>query len=40
MDRAYRVRLDRLLEDVGRVTEVREASVPNELVFVLELSRG
>jgi 16S rRNA (guanine(1405)-N(7))-methyltransferase len=40
MDRAYRLRLDRLLEEVGRVTGVREASVPNELVFVLELSRG
>jgi 16S rRNA (guanine(1405)-N(7))-methyltransferase len=40
MDRAYRGRLDRLLEEVGHVTEVREASVPNELVFVLELSRG
>jgi 16S rRNA (guanine(1405)-N(7))-methyltransferase len=36
-DRTYRVRLDRLVRDAGRVREVAEASVPNELVFVLTL---
>jgi 16S rRNA (guanine(1405)-N(7))-methyltransferase len=33
----YRARLDRLIEASGRVREVAEASVPNELVFVLRL---
>lgn len=37
MDRTYRDRLDRLVSDVGRVSVVAEASVPNELVFVLTL---
>lgn len=37
MERTYRQRLERLVSDVGRVTEVAEASVPNELVFVLAL---
>jgi 16S rRNA (guanine(1405)-N(7))-methyltransferase len=36
-DRAYRERLDRLAGESGRVREVWEASVPNELVFVLAL---
>jgi 16S rRNA (guanine(1405)-N(7))-methyltransferase len=35
--RAYRERLDRLAADAARVRTVAEASVPNELVFVLEL---
>jgi 16S rRNA (guanine(1405)-N(7))-methyltransferase len=38
MERTYRERMDRLLAESGRVTDVREASVPNELVFVLALS--
>jgi len=37
MERTYRERLDRLVDEVGRVSEVAEASVPNELVFVLRL---
>jgi 16S rRNA (guanine(1405)-N(7))-methyltransferase len=37
MERTYRARLDRLVADAGRVIEVAEASVPNELVFVLTL---
>lgn len=37
MDRSYRERLDRLVADAGRVRAVTEASVPNELVFVLTL---
>ncbi|HET7686410.1 MAG TPA: 16S rRNA methyltransferase [Candidatus Limnocylindria bacterium] len=39
MERTYRERMDRLASSVGAV-EVREASVPNELVFVLTLARG
>jgi 16S rRNA (guanine(1405)-N(7))-methyltransferase len=37
MERSYRERLDRLVAEVGRVRGVAEASVPNELVFVLSL---
>jgi 16S rRNA (guanine(1405)-N(7))-methyltransferase len=37
MERTYRRRLDRLAVDAGRVRDVAEASVPNELVFVLTL---
>ena len=37
MEGTYRERLDRLVTDVGRVSAVAEASVPNELVFVLTL---
>lgn len=37
MERTYRDRLARLVVDVGRVTEIREASVASELVFVLRL---
>lgn len=37
MERTYRRRVDRLVADVGRVTDVTDASVPNELVFVLAL---
>ena len=37
MERAYRARLDRLVEEAGRVSAVTEASVPGELVFVLAL---
>jgi 16S rRNA (guanine(1405)-N(7))-methyltransferase len=37
MERTYRERLDRLIADAGRVSSVAEASVPNELVFVLTL---
>jgi 16S rRNA (guanine(1405)-N(7))-methyltransferase len=36
-ERTYRDRLDRLVSDSGRVRTVAEASVPNELVFVLTL---
>ena len=36
-ERAYRARLDRLVEETHRVRSVAEASVPGELVFVLEL---
>jgi len=36
-ERTYRDRLDRLVADAGRVRAVAEASVPNELVFVLSL---
>jgi hypothetical protein len=38
MERTYRSRLDELVEESGRVREVAEASVPNELVFVLALN--
>ena len=38
MERTYRERLDRLVAEAGRVTAVAEASVPNELVFVLTLA--
>jgi hypothetical protein len=37
MERTYRSRLEELVEESGRVQEVAEASVPNELVFVLTL---
>jgi 16S rRNA (guanine(1405)-N(7))-methyltransferase len=37
MERTYRSRLERLVAEVPRVTGVKEASVPNELVFVLAL---
>ena len=37
MERTYRKRLDRLVADAGRVSEVAEASVATELVFVLAL---
>ncbi|MGH2379738.1 MAG: hypothetical protein ACRDG7_00745 [Candidatus Limnocylindria bacterium] len=37
MERSYRERLERLVADAGRVSEVAETSVPNELVFVLTL---
>jgi 16S rRNA (guanine(1405)-N(7))-methyltransferase len=37
MERSYRERLDRLVADAGCVADVAEASVPNELVFVLTL---
>jgi len=37
LERTYRDRLDRLAAEVGRVTAVTEASVPNELVFILTL---
>jgi 16S rRNA (guanine(1405)-N(7))-methyltransferase len=36
-ERTYRARLDRLAEDAGRVRSVAEASVPGELVFILQL---
>jgi 16S rRNA (guanine(1405)-N(7))-methyltransferase len=36
-EKTYRDRLDRLVVESGHVTEVAEASVPNELVFVLTL---
>ena len=36
-ERTYRDRFDRLVAESGRVREVAEASVPNELVFVLAL---
>jgi 16S rRNA (guanine(1405)-N(7))-methyltransferase len=36
-ERAYRDRLDRLVAESDRVRAVEEASVPNELVFVLGL---
>lgn len=36
-ERAYRNRLERLVAECGRVREVAEASVHNELVFVLTL---
>jgi 16S rRNA (guanine(1405)-N(7))-methyltransferase len=38
MERTYRARLERLVSEVDRVREVAEASIPNELVFVLTLS--
>ena len=37
MEPTYRRRLDRLVADAGRVNGVAEASVANELVFVLTL---
>ncbi|HET9878913.1 MAG TPA: 16S rRNA methyltransferase, partial [Candidatus Limnocylindria bacterium] len=37
MERTYRERLERLVAGCGRVAGVAEASVPNELVFVLTL---
>lgn len=37
MERTYRSRLEQLVASVGRVRDVAEASVPNELVFVLTL---
>ena len=37
MERTYRERLQRLVAEVPRVSAVAEASVPNELVFVLTL---
>ncbi|MGI8998952.1 MAG: hypothetical protein ACR2GO_04530 [Candidatus Limnocylindria bacterium] len=37
MERTYRTRLARLADDVGRVSSVAEASISNELVFVLTL---
>jgi 16S rRNA (guanine(1405)-N(7))-methyltransferase len=40
MQRTYRARLEQLVAEAGRVTNVVEASAPNELVFVLELARG
>ena len=39
MERTYRERMDRLAADVG-ATELTEASVPNELVFVVAIARG
>jgi 16S rRNA (guanine(1405)-N(7))-methyltransferase len=36
-ERTYRDRLDRLIADSGRVRSIEEASVQNELVFVLAL---
>jgi hypothetical protein len=37
MERTYRERLARLVSEAGRVRLVAEASVANELVFVLSL---
>ena len=37
MARTYRARLERLVVDAGRVRDVAEVAVPNELVFVLAL---
>ena len=37
MERTYRRRLDRLVADAAGIREVAEASVPDELVFVLKL---
>ena len=37
MERTYRHRLDRLASEVRRISRVEEASIPNELVFVLTL---
>jgi len=37
MERTYRQRVDELVSGTGRVVAVAEASVPNELVFVLTL---
>lgn len=37
MERTYRDRLERLVADGGRVRAVAEASVPNELIFVMTL---
>lgn len=38
--RTYRHRLDRLVDEVGRVRSVVEASVSNELAFVLTFARS
>jgi 16S rRNA (guanine(1405)-N(7))-methyltransferase len=37
MERTYRARLERLVSEVDRIRAVAEASVPNELVFVLSM---
>ncbi|HEX7197187.1 MAG TPA: 16S rRNA methyltransferase [Candidatus Limnocylindria bacterium] len=37
MERTYRQRIERLVAEAGRVSAVAEASIPNELVFVLTL---
>ena len=37
MERTYRDRLERLVVDAGRVRDMAETSVPNELVFILEM---
>ena len=37
MERSYRDRLNRLVTEARRVSAVAEASVSNELVFVLTL---
>jgi hypothetical protein len=37
MERTYRSRLEELVEQTGRVRAVEEASVSNELVYVLTL---
>jgi 16S rRNA (guanine(1405)-N(7))-methyltransferase len=39
MERTYRERMDRLAADVG-ATAITEASVPNELIFVVTLAGG
>lgn len=39
MERTHRNRIERLAADAGRVREVAEASISNELVFVLTLER-
>ncbi|HVM25422.1 MAG TPA: hypothetical protein VM253_08495, partial [Candidatus Limnocylindrales bacterium] len=36
-ERTYRERLERLAADAGRVVSIEDASIPNELVFVLAL---
>lgn len=36
-ERTYRARLERLVAEAGRVRNVAEASVPGEIVFILEL---
>jgi hypothetical protein len=38
LERTYRERVDRLRAESPRITAVTEASVPSELVFVLELA--
>lgn len=40
MEGTYRARMEALAADVARVRRVTEASVPSELVFVLELARA
>lgn len=37
LERTYRARLERLAADAGRVSSIAEASVSNELIFVLTL---